>query len=70
MGNDRDRLSSLKLIKDTYSEKMNLLTNPYLLQDSIKFVEGNIQKLQDSSTNRGQQDLQEQVKESCELTKF
>lgn len=70
MGNDRDRLSSLKLIKDTYSEKMNLLTNPSLLQDSIKFVEGNKQKLQDSSTNRGQQDLQEQVKESCELTKF
>ena len=70
MGNDRDRLSSLKLIKDTYSEKMNLLTNPYLLQDSIKFVEVNKQKLQDSSTNRGQQDLQEQVKESCELTKF
>ena len=70
MGNDRDRLSSLKLIKDTYSEKMNLLTNPYLLQDSIKFVEVNKQKLQDSSTNRGQQDPQEQVKESCELTKF
>ncbi|MEZ5390473.1 MAG: hypothetical protein R2680_11515 [Nitrososphaeraceae archaeon] len=34
MGNDRDRLSSLKLIKDTYSEKMNLLTNPSLLQGS------------------------------------
>jgi predicted transcriptional regulator len=34
-----ERLQSLALIKDTYSTKMELLTNANLLSDSIKFVE-------------------------------
>ena len=54
-GNDRDRLSSLALIKDTYSEKMNLLTNASLLKYSIKFVEDTKQKLEDSFTSEEEQ---------------
>jgi len=70
-GNDKERLSSLALIKDTYSEKMNLLTNASLLKDSIKFVEDTKEKLTGNfSNNKGQQDPQEQVKEFVELTKF
>jgi predicted transcriptional regulator len=37
-GDSKEHLSSLALIKDTYSTKMDLLTNASLLQDSIKFV--------------------------------
>jgi hypothetical protein len=44
-GNNKDKLQSLTLIKDTYSTKMDLLTNASLLQDSIKFVEENKGKL-------------------------
>ena len=44
-GNTKDKISSLALIKDTYSEKMNLLTNASLLQDSIKFVNETKQNL-------------------------
>jgi len=44
IGNNKDKLQSLALIKDTYSEKMNLLTNVSLLQDSIRFVEQNKDK--------------------------
>ena len=38
IGNTREKLQSLALIKDTYNTKMDLLTNASLLQDSIKFV--------------------------------
>jgi predicted transcriptional regulator len=38
LGNTKDKLQSLALIKDTYNTKMDLLTNASLLQDSIKFV--------------------------------
>jgi predicted transcriptional regulator len=38
VGNNKDKLQSLALIKDTYNTKMDLLTNASLLQDSIKFV--------------------------------
>ena len=38
IGNNKDKLQSLALIKDTYNTKMDLLTNASLLQDSIKFV--------------------------------
>ena len=38
IGNTKDKLQSLALIKDTYNTKMDLLTNASLLQDSIKFV--------------------------------
>lgn len=38
IGNTKDKISSLALIKDTYNTKMDLLTNASLLQDSIKFV--------------------------------
>jgi predicted transcriptional regulator len=41
IGNTKDKISSLALIKDTYNTKMDLLTNASLLQDSIKFVEEN-----------------------------
>jgi hypothetical protein len=41
IGNNKDKLQSLSLIKDTYNTKMDLLTNASLLQDSIKFVEQN-----------------------------
>ncbi len=41
IGNNKDKLQSLALIKDTYNTKMDLLTNASLLQDSIKFVEQN-----------------------------
>ena len=54
-GNNRDRSSSLALIKDTYSEKMNLLTNASLLKDSIKFVEDTKQKIEDSFTRDKEQ---------------
>lgn len=39
IGNTKEKLQSLSLIKDTYNTKMDLLTNASLLQDSIKFVE-------------------------------
>ena len=41
----KNKLQSLALAKDTYNIKMDLLTNVSLLQDSIKFVEQNKQKL-------------------------
>ncbi len=45
IGNTKDKLQSLALIKDTYSTKMDLLTNASLLQDSIKFVQENKEKI-------------------------
>jgi hypothetical protein len=45
IGNNKDKLQSLALIKDTYNTKMDLLTNASLLQDSIKFVEQTKEKL-------------------------
>jgi hypothetical protein len=44
LGNNKDKLQSLALIKDTYNTKMDLLTNASLLQDSIKFVTETKQK--------------------------
>lgn len=41
LGNTKDKLQSLALIKDTYNTKMDLLTNASLLQNSINFVEQN-----------------------------
>ncbi len=38
IGNNKDKLQSLALIKDTYNIKMDLLTSASLLQDSIKFI--------------------------------
>ena len=38
IGNNKDKISSLALIKDTYNTKMDLLTNASLLQDSMRFV--------------------------------
>jgi hypothetical protein len=42
---NKDKLSSLALIKDTYNIKMDLLTNASLLQDSIRFIEQNKEKI-------------------------
>jgi len=39
VGNDRERLSSLALIKDIYNTKMNLITNCSFLKDSITFIQ-------------------------------
>ena len=44
-GDTKEKLQSLSLIKDTYSTKMDLLTNANLLADSIKFVEEQKDKL-------------------------
>jgi hypothetical protein len=52
IGNTKDKISSLALIKDTYNTKMDLLTNTSLLQDSIKFVEQNKESL---TSNEGSQ---------------
>jgi hypothetical protein len=49
IGNTKDKLQSLALIKDTYNTKMDLLTNASLLQDSIKFVTETREKLPTSS---------------------
>lgn len=38
-GDNKEKLSSLSLIKDAYQTKMDLLTNASLLKDSIKFVD-------------------------------
>ena len=43
--NTKDKLQSLSFIKDTCNIKMDLLTNASLLQDSIKFVETQKEKL-------------------------
>jgi transcriptional regulator len=50
--NTKDKLQSLALIKDTYNTKMDLLTNASLLQDSIKFVEDNKDKVTLRSNER------------------
>jgi hypothetical protein len=51
IGNNKDKLQSLALIKDTYNTKMDLLTNASLLQDSIKFVEESKQNLSSKKEN-------------------
>jgi len=51
IGNNKDKLQSLALIKDTYNTKMDLLTNASLLQDSIKFVEQSRQNLSNKKDN-------------------
>ncbi len=50
-GDTKEKLQSLSLIKDTYSTKMDLLTNASLLQDSIKFVEVHKNKLSNNNGN-------------------
>lgn len=44
-GDTKEKLQSLSLIKDTYSTKMELLTNASLLQDSVKWVEQTKEKI-------------------------
>ena len=56
LGNTKVKLQSLALIKDTYSEKMNLLTNASLLQDSIKFVVETKQNLSNKKENIDQEE--------------
>ena len=51
LGNTRDKLQSLALIKDTYNTKMDLLTNASLLQDSIKFVSETKENLSNKKDN-------------------
>jgi hypothetical protein len=51
IGNTKDKLQSLALIKDTYNTKMDLLTNASLLQDSIKFVSETRQNLSNKKDN-------------------
>ena len=51
-GNNRDKLQSLALIKDTYNTKMDLLTNASLLQDSLKFVTETKTKLKQNLSNK------------------
>ena len=60
IGNTKDKLQSLALIKDTYNTKMDLLTNASLLQDSIKFVSETKQKqnLSNKKENIDQSDIQ------------
>ncbi len=67
IGNTKDKLSSLALIKDTYNTKMDLLTNASLLQDSIKFVENNKdkQRLTQIGVN-GAKDKQNDIQGSTE----
>jgi hypothetical protein len=50
-GDTKEKLQSLALIKDSYSTKMDLLTNANLLSDSIKFLEDNKEKLSNSEIN-------------------
>ena len=56
IGNNKDKLQSLALIKDTYNTKMDLLTNASLLQDSIKFVTETKQNLSTKKENNIQSD--------------
>jgi hypothetical protein len=58
IGNTKDKISSLALIKGMYSEKMNLLTNGSLLQDSIKFVSESKQNLSNKKENIEHSDIQ------------
>lgn len=54
-GKEKERLSSLDLIKNTYCTKMDLLTDTSLLKDSVKFVEDIKQKLEDSFISHQEQ---------------
>jgi hypothetical protein len=63
IGNTKDKLQSLALIKDTYNTKMDLLTNASLLQDSIKFVsetklKQNLSNKKDNNTIDSNSDIQ------------
>jgi len=55
---NKEKLSSLSLIKDAYSTKMDLLTNANLLQDSIKFVASHSHrgKISHSTLDLGKED--------------
>jgi hypothetical protein len=52
LGNTRDKLQSLALIKDTYNTKMDLLTNASLLQNSIKYVQETKENLSNKKDKR------------------
>jgi len=52
-GDTKEKLQSLALIKDTYSTKMELLTNANLLSDSVKWVEQTREKLNKNSDMEG-----------------
>ena len=70
LNNNRDKLQSLALIKDTYNTKMDLLTNASLLQDSIKFVEQNKEKTKELrsliKTNTNKEVLENGIQGSTE----
>jgi predicted transcriptional regulator len=40
-GNGKDKLHALSLAKDCYSMKLELLTNPTIVEDALKFVHRN-----------------------------
>lgn len=63
IGDNREKLSSLALIKDSYSTKMDLLTNASLLQDSIKFVEQTKEKILSTNNNGNKNEKEEQENE-------
>jgi hypothetical protein len=49
---NKGKVTALSLAKDSIQTKMDLLTNATLLNDSIKFVEGTKQKLENSFTSK------------------
>ena len=57
-GDTKEKLQSLALIKDTYSTKMDLLTNASLLQDSLKFVTETKENLSNKKENIEHSDIQ------------
>jgi len=52
---NKGKVTALSLAKDSIQTKMDLLTHTTLLNNSIKFVEGNKQKLEDSFTSEEEQ---------------
>ena len=67
IGDNREKLSSLSLIKDSYSTKMDLLTNASLLQDSIKFVEQTKEKILSNNNNGNKKEKEEQENEEVNI---
>ena len=66
IGNTKEKLSSLALISETYTKKMDLLTNVSLLQDSIKFVSDIKQNLSNKKENIDQSDIQRTSKDNSD----
>ena len=61
-GDNREKLSSLSLIKDAYTTKMDLLTNASLLNDAVKFVEHNNSNDKTSSSINSRENKKEENK--------